>query len=647
MNDPLIGRKLANFKIERMLGRGGMAQVYYGQDVNLQRPVAIKVIDARYRGDPAYAKRFVSEARTVATWRHENIIQVYYADKEEDFYYFVMEYIDGMGVESLISRYTDEGELMPPADILRIGWAIAGALDYAHEKGVIHRDVKPSNVMVDHDGRVVLADFGLALDVQKGTMGETFGTPHYIAPEQAQRSADAVPQSDLYSLGVILYEMLTGVVPFDDPSATSLVLQHIMEPPPSPRSINPNLNSETEQILIKALAKTPEERYQTGDELMKALENALSQTSKPDLSAAEPVELPPLPPGVTSSPSRPISRMSVSEKIALHLETDPSTPSTTKKLAAAPAQRLATWRAKAEKLSAPSTTRMTRGSGLLILVTLAIVAMAVVIVVLLGSLGSGDSQEAEPLPTSAAGSMTDTITVPSEVPYTATPIRTIAVTPAISPSPTDTIVASEVPYTATPIRTIPTTPALSPSPTDTIASPTDDLPKTSPTPPTNTPVPPTDTLVPLTDTPINTPTSTPPPTVLYPDGNPVQLLYDEYSFYVWNGGDESFRVSNLFFEALNADGASLAYSFDGWRWSQVGFHSVESGKCDAIETTDAPSVLNPARCRDYNARVTPNISSNLVFWISHGGATQFRVLWDEEEIGRCEIDRGFCEVRLP
>ncbi len=150
-----------------------MAQVYYGWDVKLQRPVALKVIDARYRDSLAYAARFVREARAVATWRHENIIQIYYADEQDGLYYFVMEYIDGLDLGGLLSQYALEGGLMPHDDVLRIGQAIASALDYAHQKGVIHRDVKPSNVMVTGDGRVVLTDFGLAMEYTAGITGRS------------------------------------------------------------------------------------------------------------------------------------------------------------------------------------------------------------------------------------------------------------------------------------------------------------------------------------------------------------------------------------------------------------------------------------------------------------------------------------------
>jgi serine/threonine-protein kinase len=309
VEDSLIGRQLANFRIDRLIGRGGMAQVYYGWDVKLERPVAIKVIDARYRDDPSYAKRFVREAQAVATWRHENIVQIYYADDQDGLYYFAMEYIEGLSLSALLLAYAIEGELMPHEDVLRIGRAVASALDFAHQKGVIHRDVKPANVLVAGDGRVVLTDFGLAMDVRQGSLGEVFGSSHYIAPEQARRSADAVPQSDLYALGVILYEMLTGTVPFDDPSPTSVAVQHLTLPPPPPTEANPNLSQETEAVLLKALSKSHEKRYQTGAALIDALEEAL-QTCQPILAHKD----------ESPATKRPLSRIAADERVALHLE---------------------------------------------------------------------------------------------------------------------------------------------------------------------------------------------------------------------------------------------------------------------------------------------------------------------------------------
>ncbi|MBP8000315.1 MAG: serine/threonine protein kinase [Chloroflexi bacterium] len=296
--DPVLGRQFANFRVERVLQRGGMAQVYYGTDVKLRRPVAIKIIDTLYRENPIYARRFIEEARTVATWSHENIIRIYYADDEDDLYYFVMEYIDGSDLGALLADYTRRGEFMPYAEVIRLGRGIAAALDYAHEQGVIHRDVKPSNVMVAKDGRVILMDFGLALSLEGGSIGEAFGTPQYIAPEQANRSADAVPQSDLYSLGVILYELLTGTIPFDDPSAATLVIQHLLHEPPTPSDINPALPESVDRVLLKALRKKPEDRYGSGEALMAALNEALPlRTTDREMPA-----LPPLPAGLTPSP---------------------------------------------------------------------------------------------------------------------------------------------------------------------------------------------------------------------------------------------------------------------------------------------------------------------------------------------------------
>ncbi len=293
MKDPLIGMSLGNFRVDRLVGQGGMATVYYGQDVKLSRPVAIKILDKRYRNHPAYAGRFVKEARMMAQWRHENIIQIYYADDSQGFPYYVMEYVDGQDLSAIMNLYHGENTLMPLADALRIGRAVSGALDYAHKNGVIHRDVKPSNILLSKDRRVLLGDFGMALDIRDGSMGDIFGTPHYISPEQAKRSADAVPQSDIYSLGVIMYEILTGAVPFNDSSPASIALQHISQKPPAPRSVNPNLPQSVEKVLLKALEKNIRDRYQSGAQFMDALEAAFTQ-----IGAEKKPPLPPLPVGV-------------------------------------------------------------------------------------------------------------------------------------------------------------------------------------------------------------------------------------------------------------------------------------------------------------------------------------------------------------
>ena len=244
--DPLPGQQLGNYLIQQPLGQGGMARVYKGLDVSLKRPVAVKVMSEGLRQSELYGQRFEREAQAVANLHHPNIVSIFYFGTQDSLYYLVMEYIDGTDLEAVLRNYADHHELMPYADVMRILEAIASALDYAHEQGVIHRDVKPSNIMVERNGRPVLTDFGLALRISEGTLGDTFGTPHYISPEQAQNSANAVAQSDLYSLGVIAYEMLAGTVPFDDPSPTALAMQHIMAAVPSPRLFNPKLSDEVE-----------------------------------------------------------------------------------------------------------------------------------------------------------------------------------------------------------------------------------------------------------------------------------------------------------------------------------------------------------------------------------------------------------------
>src|SRR5262249_52784275 len=168
-DDPLIGLQIGNFHVERVVGRGGMATVYLGTDIRLQRRVAIKVLDARFRDDQGYAQRFLREARAVAAWHHENVIQVYSADEADGLFYFVMEYIDGQDLGQIIKDHAGQPPPLPAVDVLRIARAIGSALDFAHQRGVVHRDVKPSNVLVARDGRIVLADFGLVLEVEQGS----------------------------------------------------------------------------------------------------------------------------------------------------------------------------------------------------------------------------------------------------------------------------------------------------------------------------------------------------------------------------------------------------------------------------------------------------------------------------------------------
>ncbi|TVR20490.1 MAG: serine/threonine protein kinase [Anaerolineaceae bacterium] len=287
MNDALIGKKLGEYEIESLLGRGGMARVYKGYDRKLDRYAAIKVIESdkiATEEDEEYHDRFLREARAIARLHHPNIVGVYQFGDMDDLYYMAMTFIEGRDLRQIIKQTQRENKVLSHAQILRVMRDIAAALDYAHGQGVIHRDVKPSNIMVTREGgHCILTDFGLALRTQEGTIGNTFGSVHYIAPEQAVSSAQSVPQSDLYSLGVVLYEMLTGRVPFDDSSAMSVALKHISDPPPPASSINPDVSPAVEAMLNRALDKQPPRRYPSGRLFVQALEAALEATEqKPD-----------------------------------------------------------------------------------------------------------------------------------------------------------------------------------------------------------------------------------------------------------------------------------------------------------------------------------------------------------------------------
>jgi serine/threonine protein kinase len=285
MSNTLIGKKIGDYDIHSLLGEGGMARVYKGYDERLDRYAAIKVIEpSQLASDDQeeYGERFLREARAIAKLHHPNVVSVYQFGELDNIYYMAMMFVEGRDLRHILKETHGRGQTLSYDQILRVVGDIASALDYSHQQGVIHRDIKPSNIMVTGDGHSVLTDFGLALSTQEGTLGNTFGSVHYIAPEQAMSSADSVPQSDLYSLGVVLYEMLTGRVPFDDASAMSVALKHISDPPPPASQYNPNLGTAIEDVLNKILDKNPKRRFATGSALVSALEEAfaLNDTQK-------------------------------------------------------------------------------------------------------------------------------------------------------------------------------------------------------------------------------------------------------------------------------------------------------------------------------------------------------------------------------
>ncbi|MCS6872197.1 MAG: protein kinase [Anaerolineae bacterium] len=275
--DPLIGTRLGDYEIRRLIARGGMARVYEGYDPNLERRAAVKVITPQAEDSDEMKQRFFREARAVANLHHPNIVTVYQFGQGENLYYLAMRLLEGQTLLQRLKRLRTQKKLIETELMLSIVDDVSAALDYAHSKGVIHRDIKPSNIMIESDKRAILMDFGLLMQMSGDhTLGTAFGTPRYIAPEQAVASDRAVPQSDIYSLGVIVYEMVTGQTPFDADSAMSLALLHISTPPPPPRTVRPDLPEAVEQVILKALEKRPEDRWQSATQFAKALRQAFS-----------------------------------------------------------------------------------------------------------------------------------------------------------------------------------------------------------------------------------------------------------------------------------------------------------------------------------------------------------------------------------
>jgi serine/threonine protein kinase len=271
--DRLIGKQLGDYRITSRLASGGMARIYKAMDYKLQRPAALKVLEFdQFENDKTIALRFKREAQAVAALEHDNIITIYQygEDEDEGVYFLAMKLVRGRDLADELRRIgRSKTKLMEIDRVLSIMGQIASALDYAHAQGIIHRDVKPSNILIDKDDKAILTDLGLVLRTQaETTMGTAFGTPRYIAPEQATSSDKAVPQSDIYAFAVILYELLTGQTPFDGDSPMEIALAHIGEPVPSLRELNPDIPEAVEKEILRALHKDPAQRHPTTTELM-------------------------------------------------------------------------------------------------------------------------------------------------------------------------------------------------------------------------------------------------------------------------------------------------------------------------------------------------------------------------------------------
>jgi serine/threonine protein kinase len=298
----LEGQTLGKYRVLEPLGRGGMAQVYRAYHPQLNRYVAVKVLRSdlledtepdpdSWRASP-WRARFLREAQAVAALRHANIVQVFDADVQDDIYYMVMELLEGDTLKARLRDYHAQGGRMPFGEGARILLDVLDGLAYAHSEAVIHRDIKPANIMLTRRGQAVIGDFGIA-QIVGGTRhtvaGALMGTLNYMAPEQGlEGESDA--RSDIYSLGIVFYEMLTRRTPFDADTPLAILMKHLNDPLPLPRKIDPTIPKPFERVVLKALAKRPEDRYPSAEEMAQALHEA-AQKAKVELPERIPLPL--------------------------------------------------------------------------------------------------------------------------------------------------------------------------------------------------------------------------------------------------------------------------------------------------------------------------------------------------------------------
>jgi serine/threonine-protein kinase len=470
----LVGRNLGKYHILKELGQGGMGIVYKAFDPTLEREVAVKVLAAHLTGEDEFVQRFLREARAAAKLDHPNIVTIHEVGQEENLYYFVMTLLAG---QSLAQILEGQGPLSFET-VLSVTEQVAGALDYAHERGFVHRDVKPSNIVVDAQGRAVLTDFGLVraeAGVRLTRTGVMLGTPEYMSPEQALEE-EATAASDLYALAVVVYEMLVGQAPFQAQTPLGVLMKQLKEAPPRLRPRNPAISEELEEVVLAALSKDPRARPASGAIFVESLRQAMAASRREVPSSRVPPIAQPFP--VPPDEPEEVAVLPMVPEGEIVAEPVPMTP----RPVSPPAQpALETTRPSEQpedRRRIPPWMWFVFGFGMIAL------AFAVGMFINMGTRGNHEPTVMEVSPTS-------------------TPDLGETDQPVLSPSPV-IIVATGEP-TEAPTETLPPRSTVTPSPL-----PTDTVPPTDTPVPTSTPAP-TDTAPPPTETP--RPTSTSPPTV--------------------------------------------------------------------------------------------------------------------------------------
>lgn len=270
----IIGRRLnGRYKVIEMIGGGGMANVYLAHDIILDRYVAIKVLKPEFSNDDEFIKRFRREAHSATSLAHPNIVSIFDVGEEDDIYYIVMEYVEG----TTLKQFIQQRRVLTVEEVVDIMKQITVAIEHAHQNQIVHRDIKPHNILIDFQGNVKVTDFGIAMALSATSITQTnsfLGSVHYLSPEQA-RGGMANKKSDIYSLGVVMFELLTGRLPFSGESAISIALKHLQSETPSPKRWNPEIPQSIENIVLKATVKDPFRRYDSVAEMIQDLETAL------------------------------------------------------------------------------------------------------------------------------------------------------------------------------------------------------------------------------------------------------------------------------------------------------------------------------------------------------------------------------------
>lgn len=269
--DKNIGKKLdGRYEITELIGVGGMADVYKGIDIIDNKAVAIKILKKEFAENEEFLRRFRNESKAIAVLSHPNIVKIYDVGFSEKIQYIVMEYIDGITLKD----YIEEEKVLTWKDTVHFVLQILRALRHAHEKGIVHRDIKPQNIMMFSDGTIKVMDFGIAKfarDEGKTATDQAIGSVHYISPEQARGDVTDA-KSDIYSIGAMMYEMLTGRKPFDSENPVTIAVMHMQDIPERPRAINPDIPAGLEEIVLRTLEKNPEDRYPSTVEMIADIE---------------------------------------------------------------------------------------------------------------------------------------------------------------------------------------------------------------------------------------------------------------------------------------------------------------------------------------------------------------------------------------